>query len=118
MDTPTIEQIRVVIARFMGMEGTDVFLSQNYQYDKSWDLLMPVIEKISKIPLLESDGTPCADPQETCWPRTFGMPTEDGKRVMFRFNSSVCHEDITLINAAFNACYDFIRFENNKQKGQ
>lgn len=46
MSEISIGQMNVVIGRFMDMEGTDQFLMKNYRYNKSWDLLMPVVEKI------------------------------------------------------------------------
>jgi hypothetical protein len=103
------------IHAFMGLEGTQEFIRLNYSYHKRWALLMPVIEKISKIPLLNHDNTPCTDPQDVCWPRTFGMPTEDGKQVMVRFNGFSLHTANTLIEAAFNAVYEVAEF-HNKQK--
>lgn len=131
-DTPTIEFINEVIARFMGGEVMDDYTISNYtkigipkwafriydfdtirvggyEYNTSWDWLMPVIEKISKIPLLNADDTPCTDPQDVCYTRTFGMPTEDGKNVMVRFNAAICCEAPTLLEAAYMAVYDFIK---------
>jgi hypothetical protein len=85
------------------------------KYHTSWEWLMPVIEKISKTPLLEADGTPCKDPQDVCNPITFAMPTADGKRVMFRFKGCACHEGDTLIDAAFEAVCEFIEMENYRR---
>lgn len=45
----TIEAMDITIARFVGMEGSDDFIRQNYQYHKSWELLMPVVEKIEML---------------------------------------------------------------------
>lgn len=46
---PTIEQMDITIARFMGMEGSDNFLRQNYQTHVKWELLMPVVERIERM---------------------------------------------------------------------
>lgn len=46
---PTIEMMDITIARFMGMEGSDEFIRQNYQYHKRWEMLMPVVEKIESL---------------------------------------------------------------------
>lgn len=58
-------------------------------YHTSWDWLMPVIEKISKIEFhreMEDDGGGnYIEVIHTHYPRTFGMPDREGK-VMFRFN--------------------------------
>lgn len=104
-------------------DWNNVYLRSGYwiparklKFHISWDWLLPVIEKISRTPLLEVDGTPCKDPQDVCYPRIFGMPTDDGKRFMFRFNGSICHEAETLIQAAFDACVDFIELENQLNK--
>lgn len=124
---PTIDEKNSTIARFMGIipipagtkrlgdikppEESIVFLN----YHESWKLLMPVIEKISKMPLLNADNTLCTDPQDVCYPRTFGMPTEDGKQVMFRFNGFITHEADTLIEAAHKAVYEAAYYEINQQ---
>lgn len=42
----TTEQMNIALARFMGMEGTDEFIRQNYQYHKSWDMLMPIWDRL------------------------------------------------------------------------
>jgi hypothetical protein len=156
-DTPTIEQKKDEISRFMGYEKVCVgyFESdsetqwqrnnaawmnkvgitnvgwyavnvkednwvewKDIKYHESWEQLMPVIIKISKMPLLNANDTPCTDPQDVCYPRTFGMPTEDGKQVMFRFNGFIIHEADTLIEAAHAAVYEVAYFENNQNKNQ
>lgn len=71
------------------------------QYHSHWEWLMPVIEKISKIP--------CADLEDTCYPITFNMPRDDGK-VMFRFKGFSLHAGTTLIEAAYNAVVEFVEF--------
>jgi hypothetical protein len=128
MSNPTVEQMQEVIAIYDGCEKMThdceiVFRKNGYLYPKSffkyesdWSLLMPVIEKIIKTPLIENDGTPCKDPQDVCYPRTWGMPTEDGKQVMVRFNGHACHQGDTLIEAAFLAVYEFIDIDNYRKK--
>lgn len=39
MSEPTIGQMDLSIARFMGKKGSDEFVRQNYIYHKSWDWL-------------------------------------------------------------------------------
>jgi hypothetical protein len=125
---PTTEQKNEAIALFMGGSSIKEHDGYRYVYYKtscaravselkyhvSWDWLMPVIERISKMPLLNVDNTPCTDPQDVCYPRTFGMPTEDGKQVMFRFNGWICHEADTLIEAAHAGVYEVANYENNQ----
>ena len=66
------------------------------KYHSSWDWLMPVIESISKQKFEDGD---------TCYPRTFGMISEEGQ-FMFRFNRHQLFCADTLIEAAFNAVVD------------
>jgi hypothetical protein len=82
------------------------------KYESSWDALMPVIEKISKIPLIDGDK-PCTDPIDTCYPITFNMPTPDGE-VMFRFKGGFLSRASTLIEAAYNAVVEFLQHYNEK----
>lgn len=79
---------------------------RNFCYHYSWDWLMPVIEKISKIPILESRTN-----QEVHFPTTFGMPSEEGKP-MFRFYCATLFIADTLIEAAWLAVVDFIKWHN------
>jgi len=82
-------------------------------YQESWDWLMPVVEKISKLNLPDPDGV-----SETWqpYPRTFGMQDEDTGNFMFRFNRHVCFGDTTLIMAAWRAVVDFIKSNNSQQQ--
>lgn len=128
--TPTIEDMNEAIAEFMELEkdintwrrpyGATVYLIDGYWYPvrklkfhSSWDALMPVVEKISKMPLLNVDNTPCTDYIDTCYPITFNMPTEDG-RVMFRFKGFGLHEAEKLIDAVHAAVYEVARHENSQ----
>lgn len=79
-------------------------------YAGDWNILMPIIEKISLIPLIGAE-----DHQDTCYPRTFNMPTEDGKR-MFRFNGFACHNGDTLIQAAYSAVVEAIQIINSQKE--
>jgi hypothetical protein len=80
-------------------------------YHKDWKLLMPVVDKISRTPLIGAE-----DHKDVCYPITFNMPTEDGK-VMVRFCGFQLHTADTLIEATYAAVVDFIQFENeNKNK--
>jgi hypothetical protein len=88
---------------------------EKLKYHSSWDWLMPVIEKISKIPLLHWDNRVCTDPQDTCYPCTFGMPTEDGKQVMFKFYGFSLHTAPTLIEAAHMAVYEVACYHNKQR---
>lgn len=51
-----IIEMNITIARFMGMEGSDKFIIQNYGYDKGWQWLMPVVEKIHTLKKHNPDG--------------------------------------------------------------
>lgn len=76
-------------------------------YHESWDWLMPVIEKISRIQYTE----PTDSVQNTAYPRTFGILSEEGQ-FMFRFNRYGLHKADTFIEAAYNAVVEFIQHEN------
>jgi hypothetical protein len=135
INEPTIEQKNEAIGVFMGGQWKTKLIGGrerrwfyyndlpfarvknpiDLNYHKSWEELMPVIEKISKLPLLHWDNRVCTDPQDVCYPRTFGMPTEDGKNVMVRFNGFSLHTAPTLIEAAFMAVYEVAEY-HNKQK--
>lgn len=79
------------------------------EYHESWDLLMPVVEQISKI---EFERRYDEDLQKwviwTHHPVTFGMLDEQG-RPMVRFYCSALHAGDTLIQATWNAVVGFIK---------
>lgn len=124
----TIADMNGTIAEFMGLEryedSSGIWFKREGQikcmhtklqdlgYHTSWNELMPVVEKISKMPLLKVDNSPCTHPQDVCYPRTFGMPTEDGKQVMFRFNGFSLHIADRLIDAVYRAVYEVIQHNN------
>lgn len=77
-------------------------------FDTSWDWLMPCVEKISDYKY--EDG-------ETAYPRTFGMPFNDGlidseTTVMVRFNRQQVFHGKTLIEVTYQAVIDFIKWYN------
>lgn len=74
-------------------------------FHDSWEWLMGVIIKISII--ATEDG------EDTFYPRTFGMLTDDGE-FMFRFNRHQLFKANTLIEAAYKACVDFIKWYNQQ----
>jgi hypothetical protein len=131
---PTIAEMNKAIALFMGYkkreklyptdrqilegEGLPNWYEDSLEYHSSWDWLMPVIEKISKIPLLHWDNRVCTDPQDVCYPRTFGMPTEDGTQVMVRLNGFSLHTAPTLIEAAHMAVYEVAEYHNKQQSNE
>lgn len=122
MTTEVTEQNRV-IAEFMGLyrsDGQD-FGGQEREmwfdkrtnirkvdgflkYHEDWNMLMPIIEKISKIKI-----EPHEQHIDYHYPRTFGMPDNEG-RPMFRFNCGTLFTGETLIEAAHKAVYDFIQW--------
>lgn len=84
-----------------------------YHYNYNW--LMSVVEKISKVKLENTLEYESSDSQDVCYLRTFGMPTEDGKNVMVRFNGCQCHQAPSLIEALYLAVIDFIEIENGRE---
>lgn len=76
-----------------------------FKYHSSWDWLMPVIEKISKIQVDWEN----ASISDTYYPRTFGMLNPENGRPMVRMNAHPLHEADTLIEATYLAVVDFIK---------
>ena len=76
------------------------------KYHSSWDWLMPVIEKISKVPVIGA-----TEFYDTCYPRTFGMLQDATGLPMFRFNCCALYVGGTLIEAAWIAIVEFIKAE-------
>lgn len=108
---PTIEQMDITIARFMGMEGSDEFIRQNYQYHKSWELLMPVVERIEKMEW-------CVRVEN--WPKKFKSPYKELYSVWMWLDPEDCPEIQTYsdskIEAVFNAVYQFITWYNQQKQ--
>jgi hypothetical protein len=72
------------------------------KYHYSWDWLMPVIEKISKIEMDDDSTYPC----------TFGMINQENGLFMFRFNRYPIFEHSLLITAAYFAVLNYIEHYN------
>jgi hypothetical protein len=92
-----------IIAKFM--REFEPFELKPYQlmYDKSWDWLMPVVEKISKIQYEDGDYS---------YPRTFGMTSLDTGDWLFRFNRFTLHKNMILFNAVYEAVIEYIEDYN------
>lgn len=132
MDTiDNLEENSALIADFLGWEkttfgymvpntytlpevmdtGKTEFSTKWMQFHTSWDWLMPVIIKISNTVYEEYNqdtGIEKIIIKDRAYPRTFGMINQQGL-YMFRFNRMACFESETLIQAAYNACVDFIK---------
>lgn len=100
-----------LIAEFMGknyhpkLEATSII--NNLYYHISWDWLMPVIEKISKITIEWENSH---DRTETYYPVTFGMLNSETRKAMVRINGNTLHEADTLMEATYLAVVDFIKW--------
>lgn len=107
-DKNTIVKANMDIDVFMGVHGR---FGEKCKYHISWDELMPVVEKISRLNMPDPDGV-----SETWqpWPRTFGMLNDDTGNPMVRFNRYPVFEATTLIEAVWLAVVYFI--ESNKSK--
>jgi hypothetical protein len=112
------------IANFMGVKigedgyswrpgCTEPLQERHLNYHASWGWLMPVIEKISRI---EVERKVNEDTGETIvwthYPVTFGMLDSETGRPMFRFYASGLFEADTLIEAAYEAVVDFVKWKN------
>lgn len=110
------------IAKFMGINPIKGFSehtgSEYYYYNnsemkdyealpfyRSWDELMPVLEKICRLKI--GDGVLTIDYAN---PRTFGMINEETGGIMVRLNGCQVFEAETLIEATFLAIVDFLNF--------
>lgn len=69
------------------------------KYDTSWEMLMPVIIKISN----EKFDDGCY-----VFPRSFGQINQETGEYMFRFNRYGLFQSKELITAAFNAVCDYL----------
>jgi hypothetical protein len=128
--TPEQLEGNKLIAEFMGYEQNaftesmfskveDVFVDNKggrcsarwtpVYYHESWDWLMPVVEKISRIEFERR-----YDEYQEKWiiwthhPITFGM-LDDNRKPMVRFYCSTLNLGDTLIQAAWNAVVDFVK---------
>lgn len=112
-----------LIAEFMGWkqmgnpptdnwnDGKDIVRARLFNaYMSSWEWLMPVVEKISKITFKweskHESGT------DSHYPRTFGMINDETNQVMVRFNNCPLHAGDTLIEATYKAVVEFIKWYN------
>lgn len=134
MESKQIEEGNRLIAEFMGQSNLtkikntgrkvkttgkgyyqeQILVSYVPAYNGLWNLLMPVVEKISRIEFERR-----YDEYLEKWviwthhPVTFGMLDEQG-RPMVRFYCNTLHFGDTLIQAAWNAVVDFIKWYNEQ----
>lgn len=90
---------------------------QTYSPDRSWDDLMPVVEKISQHvyeSYQDNNGYKDVTVHERAYPRTFGMIDNEG-RWMVRINRMHLEQEDTLIKATYNAVVEWIK-ANQPQK--
>ena len=113
------------------IEDQDCYLTfDNLQFHHSWNQLMPVVEKISLMKWefetervdheaeSNDDGSlPIIRTKEYDfhYPRTFGMIERDTKQFMFRFNPGSLFIEDRLIDAAYKAVVEFIKFYNSQK---
>lgn len=90
--------------------------ADSFEYHRSWDWLMPVVEKIADTPMEDFINHETED-GGYAYPITFGMRTEIGQW-MVRFRGHALHEADTLILAAYAAVVDFIEWYNTKNNNQ
>jgi len=86
--------------------GYTEFTIWSVGFDRDWNMLMPVVERISRVPLIGAD-----DLQDTCYPRTFGMLNLETGNIMVRFNGMFLNEAPTLIEAVWLAVVEFVNAE-------
>ena len=79
-------------------------------FDSSWELLMPIVEKICRLKV--GDGREYV---EYSYPRTFGMLNDKTGQIMVRLNGHQLFEADTLIEATWKAVVNFIEYQNKKE---
>lgn len=118
-----------LIANFMGLETKvnsrgslctvpDEDLQFDYiAYHSSWDWLMPVVEKISKIPIPDRPVIFNGEDTfyDTYFPRTFGMMNSETNEYLVRINTFALHYSKSLITATYEAVVEFIKWYNLNQ---
>jgi hypothetical protein len=115
---PTTQQMNEAIARYMGMEGSADFIRQNYQYEKSWDLLMPVVEKIETPVVSKGKMIWAAADVEILYKacRISYEPDEESgdtnEETKIQAHGKTKHE------AVYKAVYQFIKWYNNQQSNE
>jgi len=93
-----------LIDNFMGIPQTPFYVRN---YHSTWTLLMPVIEKISRL-----QKRNCEKCYANIYPATFGQINDDNGKYMFRFNRFSLHESEFLNDAAFEAVVEAIQDYN------
>jgi hypothetical protein len=103
-NTPTKskEETNSLIDVFMGIPQTPFYVRN---YHSTWALLMPVIEKISRLQKWN-----CEKCYDNLYPVTFGMINEETNKPMFRFNRFCVHESEILLDAAYEAVIEVIEY--------
>lgn len=120
-DTPIEKVDNELIAEFMGIDFTSPDAYSTYptplckrfgEYDRSWQWLMPVVDKIIKIRCAPDSKVDL----DTFFLRTFGMINPQTGKYMVRFNRCVVFEANTLFDALYMAVVDFIKL--NRKSGE
>ena len=94
----------------MHMFDEERIKSSDLEYHFSWNWLMPVIEKICTLKI--GDGITYVD---YGYPRTFGMTNQETGQLMVRLNGFQLFQSDKLIDAAYEAIVDFIKWYNNNK---
>jgi hypothetical protein len=94
------------------------FFDNEIKYLTSWDWLMPVVEKISRIEYErgeQNNGFETVLVVDTAYPRTFGMINSQTGNPMVRINRNPVYEAPTLIEATWLAVVNFIAHFSEKE---
>jgi len=89
------------------MKGEPHYLPSLMQYNKNWEWLMPVVEKICKTKI--GDGVEYV---EYPYLRAFGMINPETGNYMVRFNGFQLFENKDLLQATWDAVIDFVQWFN------
>jgi hypothetical protein len=104
-----------VIAEFMGLVSWG---GKTYPYERDWNVLMPVVEKIAKIVTPETEVITNGDESrfDSYYPRTFAMLNAETRQFMVRINRFPLYQAGSLIEATYHAVVDFIKWYNSHKQ--
>lgn len=86
-------------------------------FEKDWNMLIPVVEKIAKIEIKDSPVMYNGEDTfyDSYYPRTFGLISSETKEFMVRINRFGLHYSTSLIEATWLAVVEFLKWYNQNK---
>lgn len=97
-----------------------VIREDDLKFERSWDWLMPVVEKISQHiyeSYTDNNGYKDVTSHDRAYPRTFAMIDSEGQW-MVRINRMPLEQGDSLIATTYSAVVEFIKWYNAKELKQ